>query len=87
MTPWCPPGRHGEESNCQINQIALILETADTNAVRSGVVVDVGIATVEEEGVGVGTIDRAAPIVAVAAHTVERTIAVVAEARQRQLQG
>ncbi len=52
----------------------------DRDAVRSAVVVQVGTAAVEVEEARVGTtINRTAPIIAVATDIVERTIAVEAE--------
>ena len=52
----------------------------------SAVVDHAGIAAEEDEEVGVGAINRTAPIVAVGPHTEERTIAVAAAARHGQFQ-
>ena len=76
---------------CQINQIAALIKVSFLEAThrepeRSVAADHVGSATAEEEGVGVGAINRTAPIVAVGTHRAERTIAAVAEASQGQFQ-
>ena len=63
-----------------------MLEATHRGPIRSVAVVHVGIAAAEAEEVGVGAINRTAPIVAGGPHTAERTSAVVAAARQRQFQ-
>ena len=65
-------------------QNGTILKTADREAVCTVVAIHVGIAAVEVQVSGVGTIYRTRPVVAVATHSVERTIAVVAVAGHGQ---
>ncbi len=57
-----------------------VLEATHRESERSVTVVHDGIAAVEVEDVGVGAINRTAPIAAAGPHIVERTIAVVAVA-------
>jgi hypothetical protein len=63
----------------------LILKAPHREPVRAVVAVHVGIATVEVQVLSVRSIHSTRPIVAVGAYIVERTIAVVAVARHRQL--
>lgn len=65
-------------------QNAIILKATNRVSVCSIVGVHVGIATIEVEVAGIGTINRTAPIVAVGTDIVERTIAVIAVARHGQ---
>lgn len=61
-------------------QNGTILKATDRKAVCAVVAVHVGIAAVEVQVSGVGTIYRTRPVVAVATHIVECAIAVVAVA-------
>ena len=63
-----------------------VLKATYRGPVRSVDVEQAGIAAAEVEVAGAGAINRTAPIVADGPHKVERTKAVVAAARQRQLQ-
>jgi len=66
------PARQGQEGS------PFILETTDTETVRTVVVVRVGVAAVEVQVAGVAAIHRTAPVVAVAACVVDRAVVVVA---------
>ena len=71
------------KSKCQ----NLILNAPNRESVRAVAVGHVGIATVEVQELSVRAIHSTRPIVAVGAYNVERTIAEVAGARHRQLNG
>jgi hypothetical protein len=61
--------------------VSLIPEAPDRVSVRPIVAVHVGIATIEVQVPGIGTRNRARPVVAVRTHIEERAGTVVAVAR------
>lgn len=70
--------------NRYANQSVLILKAPNRAPDRSEVGIHAGIAAIEVEVARTGTANRTAPIVAVGTDIEERTIAVVAVARQGQ---
>ncbi len=68
-----------------MNQSVLILETTDRKADRTAAAVQVGVAAKEEQVAGIGAVDCAGPVVAVAACEAERTVVAEAITRRNKL--